>query len=82
MEKRLGIWNRQDAKDANFWRSAEEGMALLTLDMDRRPRGMEVLRGMKSLKQIHHHEVEVFWEAYDAGRFDQIQLPTWMLGWK
>jgi hypothetical protein len=57
-------------------------MALLTLDMDRRPRGMEVLRGMKSLKQINHHEVEVFWEAYDAGRFDQIQLPTWMLGWK
>ena len=52
------------------------------LDMDRRPRGMEVLRGMKSLKQINYHEVEVFWEAYDAGRFDQIQLPTWMLGWK
>jgi hypothetical protein len=57
-------------------------MALLTLDMDRRPRGMEVLRGMKSLKQINHHEVEVFWEDYDAVRFDQIQLPTWMLGWK
>lgn len=54
----------------------------LTLDMNRRPRGMEVLRGMKSLKQINYHEVEVFWEAYDAGRFDDIQLPTWMFGWE
>jgi eukaryotic-like serine/threonine-protein kinase len=54
----------------------------LTLDMDRRPRGMEVLRAMKSLKQINYHEVEDFWEAYDAGRFDEIQLPTWMFGWE
>lgn len=54
----------------------------LTLDMDRRPRGMEVLRAMKSLKQINYHEVEHFWAAYDAGRFDEIQLPTWMFGWE
>jgi hypothetical protein len=53
-----------------------------TLDMNRRPRGMEVLRAMKSLKQINYHEVVDFWEAYDAGRFDEIQLPTWMFGWE
>lgn len=56
-------------------------LEFLTLDMDRRPRGMEILRGMKSLKQINYHEVDEFWEAYDAGRFDDIQLPTWMFGW-
>jgi Leucine-rich repeat (LRR) protein len=54
----------------------------IILNMDRRPQGMEILRSMKSLKQINYHEVNEFWESYDAGRFDDIQLPTWMFGWK
>jgi hypothetical protein len=57
-------------------------LEFIILDMDRRPNNMEILRGMKSLKQINYHEVGEFWEAYDAGRFDDIQLPTWMFGWK
>jgi internalin A len=61
-----------------------DGMELEELEFEASTvtKGMDILRAMKSLKQINYHEVKEFWESYDAGRFDDIQLPTWMFGWK
>ena len=53
-----------------------EGAPLEFLCLDARhiPEGMEVLRSMKTLKQINYHDAKAFWEKYDAGKLDQIQV--------
>lgn len=60
-----------------------EGAALsfLLLHAERLPKGMEVLRRMKTLEQINYNDAESVWEKFDAGDLDRLSVPQWMLGW-
>lgn len=53
----------------------------LKIDLRQKPKGLEVLKEMKSLIRINNDEVEYFWSSYDSGEFDSLCVPTWMLGW-
>ena len=60
-----------------------EGVPLefVRLNVDPVPKGMDVLRRMKTITQINHQEPAMFWQHYDEGKVENLRLPRWMYGW-
>lgn len=60
---------------------ADAPLEFVRLNAKRLPKGMAVLRRMKTLEQVNNQPPEMFWGFYDAGEQDNLQLPRWMSGW-
>jgi hypothetical protein len=68
------LWIKADVRDLSPLK--ELPLQNLFVDVERLAGNVEVVKGMKNLKRINHHEVESFWKEYEATHPPQTASPV------